>query len=169
MNQSNWLPEALEQLEAYYWAPGGPSEKSQEDMQRLGAGDWQGALAIFYAHYAFERAGAPRSWGPLARSIVEGYPREGHLAKLPSLAWGQFSSQVEKPNHKNNPLATGAPKMPATAVVRELRKDRHNIISWPARMAARGEASSASAQLRRLQGIGPKIAAFFLRDVVTSH
>lgn len=169
MNQSNWLPEALEQLEAYYWAPGGPAEKSQEEMRRLGAGGWQPALAIFYAHYAFERAGAPRSWGPLARSIVEGFPKDSNFANLPELAWNEFTSRVDKPNRKTNPLAVGASKMPATDFVGELSKDRHNIISWAARMTGHGEVSVASAKLRSLQGIGPKIAAFFLRDVVTSY
>jgi hypothetical protein len=169
VSRQNWLPEALEQLEAYYWASGGPAEKSQADMRRLGAGTWQPALAIFYAHYAFERAGAPRSWGPLAGSIVENFPKDANLANLPDLAWNEFTSRVAKPNRKTNPLAVGATKMPATAFVRGLGKDRHNIISWAARMTAHGEASVASAQLRSLQGIGPKISAFFLRDVVTSH
>lgn len=169
MSGSSWLAEALEQLEAYYWSPGGPAEKSQEEMMRLGAGGWQPALAIFYAHYAFERAGAPRSWGPLARSIVEGLPKESDFATLPDLAWKTFAARVDKPNRQTNPLAVGASKMPATAFVRQLSKDRNNIISWAARLTAHGEASVASAQLRNLQGIGPKIAAFFLRDVVTSY
>lgn len=169
MSKPNWLVEALEQLEAYYWAPGGPAEKSQEEMRGLGTGGWQPALAIFYAHYAFERAGAPRSWGPLARSIVQDLPKDSNFANLPELAWNKFTSRVDKPNRKTNPLAVGASKMPATAFIRELSRDRHNIISWAARMTAHGEASVASAQLRSLQGIGPKIAAFFLRDVVTSY
>ena len=169
MSGQSWLAEALEQLEAYYWAPGGPAEKSQEEMRRLGAGTWQPALAIFYAHYAFERAGAPRTWAPLARSIVEEFPKDADLTTLPELAWNKFTSRVGKPNRKTNPLAVGAAKIPATAFVRGLVKDRNNIISWAARMTAHGEASVASAQLRSLQGIGPKIAAFFLRDVVTSH
>ena len=60
-------------------------------------------------------------------------------------------------------------KQPATAFVRTLANDGHNIIHWAARLSAGGRASEAAAQLQRLQGIGPKIAAFFLRDVVTSH
>ena len=76
---------------------------------------------------------------------------------------------VDKPNAKTNPLAPGATKKPATVFVAELIEDRHNIVSWAARMASGGWASAAFVQLQSLRGIGPKIAALFLRDVVTSH
>src|SRR5579864_4031531 len=163
-----WLVPALEHLEAFYWAPGGPANKSHEALRTHGAGGWKDALALSYADYAFERAGAPRSWGSISSEIVRRYS-DPDLAGLARSAWREFKSQVEKPNPKNNALAFGMAKKPATMFVRRLSSDNYNIIHWAARLSSQGSVSVAGSQLRALQGIGPKIAALFLRDVVTSH
>ncbi len=164
-----WLGPALVQLERYYWAPGGPAEKTRADMRAFAAGKWKRALGIFFEHYAFERGGAPSNWGRIARKAVEDYPDSGDLGALPAHAWNQFTSQVSAPNEKSNPLAISYPRLPATRFISTLLEDDHNIIRWAVRRMSSGDAVASHKDLQAITGIGPKIASLFLRDVVTSH
>ena len=164
-----WIGPALVELERYYWSPGGPAEKTKEEMVKLARGNWKAALAIFYGHYAYERAGAPRSWGPLARELLDGIGPDVRIKQVEKLVWQRFTAQVSKPNPTVNPLATTQPKAPATRFIVDLVEDENNIIRWAARRLTSGHAMDTSRTLQGLQGIGPKIAPFFLRDVVTSH
>jgi hypothetical protein len=166
---ASWIGPVLTELERYYWTAGGPAEKTKEDMVAWAQGPWRPALAIFYGHYAYERAGAPRSWGPLARNLIEALPAELGVGQIEQLLWDQFTAQVKKPNPKLNPLATAQPKIPTTRFVVALVEDEHNLIRWATRQMRSGHAMNTSRRLQELQGIGPKIAAFFLRDLVTSH
>jgi hypothetical protein len=164
-----WLARYLKAFEAYYWAPGGPAGKTQSDVKRLGAGGWRGALEVFFADYAFERAGAPRIWPSIAREIVSRFPAKKSLRSLPEWAWNEFEMCVTKPNPTSNPLNSRGGKEPATRFIANLNADRNNLISWAARLTSNGDATLAYRKLQTLQGIGPKIAALFLRDVVTSY
>lgn len=169
VGSDSWLAPVLVQLEKYYWAPGGPAEKTPEDMRAFAAGNWKPALGIFCEHYAYERAGAPRSWGRIARNAVEGFSNRGAIVALPNYAWNRFSSKVSAPNEKSNPLAMSPPKIPATRFISRLAEDDHNIIRWAARRLSAGDAVATNNELQAITGIGPKIASLFLRDVVTSH
>jgi hypothetical protein len=168
-----WLGDVLAVLEEFYWAPGGPGEKSREQLRGLAAGPWKPALAMFYHHYAYERAGAPRDWGPTAAEVIAEYDKPEPEPDLPGWAWSRFREsigQTNKPNQKNNPLWDGhAAQHAATAFVAELKAEDYNLIRWAARRLAKGEAVEVSRQLQSLHALGPKISAFFLRDVVSSH
>ncbi|MDQ6876525.1 MAG: hypothetical protein M3082_02265 [Candidatus Dormibacteraeota bacterium] len=168
-NGNSWLAQSLLGFENYYWTPGGPSGKTKETLVALGAADWKKALAIFLGDYAFERAGAPPSWGPLARDLALGLPTDISPDKAAKTLWRQFSAEVPKPNPKLNPLAISPTKVNVCQFIANLTKDQHNLIRWAFRQLRRGQALEANRQLQTLQGIGPKIAAFFLRDIVTSH
>jgi hypothetical protein len=165
------LAKALEHLENYYWSPGGPAGKTKEDVRRASEASWRQGLELFYRDYAFERAGAPRTWGAIAQEIISQFPSNTPTNALPSWAWSRFVKQIApgSPNKKNNPLWTDGPKIPATQFIASLDTHHHNLFAWAVAELRTGAGWSTYQKLQTLQGIGPKIAAFFLRDVLVSH
>jgi hypothetical protein len=94
-------------------------------------------------------------------------------AYLPPGAWHELERRLGKTrglNPHNNglyPDQTGRP--PMTRFVCDLPvEDRFNIYAWAVRLLTTGQASEASTRLQRLHGVGPKIAAFFLRDMLVA-
>jgi hypothetical protein len=164
-----WLPHALRQLEAYYWSPGGLAQKTKLEMANAGSSDWRAALVMFYRHYAYERAGAPRTWGDTAADIIERLSDAVELPLLAERAWLEFRAEVPKPNPRNNPLCSDRAREPVTRFVVSLDSDGGNLIAWAARLLRGGSGMEAYLTLQKHIGIGEKIAAFFLRDVCTSH
>ncbi len=164
-----WLPHALRQMEAYYWSPGGPAEKTQSEMRSAGSTHWRAALVMFYRHYAYERAGAPRSWGATAADVIERSADAVPLPLLAERAWSGFKSEVPRPNPMNNPLCSDGASDPITRFIKRLDSNDCNLIAWAAQLLGEGRGMEAYRKLQAHIGIGPKIAAFFLRDVLTSH
>jgi hypothetical protein len=105
------------------------------------------ALKLFFFTWAFERANAPRAYR--IASVKASSDLDGSQDELPSL-FGKFCGG--KHNPKANPITdTRIAKFDILGVIR---------------LIAEGSVHRAFDNLS-LSGIGPKIRAFFLRDIIT--
>jgi hypothetical protein len=105
-------------------------------------------LKIFVAGYAYERSGAPRSYKTAAiKAVTAAGP---HLEQIPA-HYATF-----------HPSPTNASNNPAL----DPRLGDLNVPGLVA-LVEQGALAEAYRRVIRLQGIGAKIAAFFVRDLVT--
>lgn len=153
-----------------YWASFG---LSREALQRLDAAGWKDGLAEFLRRYAFERAGRSPRYPEAAATVVQSYPGDIPGGDFEAFVWQGFLQEIGAPpsgkgaNLKVNPLAPSrGSSLSITAWVGRLDRDGHNLIRWAKRGLEEGRAPELSRKLQQVRGIGPKIAAFFLRDVV---
>lgn len=157
-------------LDDYYWSAGGPVGRTREDFAGWIKGDWKTALAKYYRNYAYERAGSPSSWARYAHEVLLDYPGDSPADDLSGWAWHQFQVRIQKPsglNPKNNPLFPEQPdRLPMTGFVHQLASDDFNLFKWAKRLLSQGRTDEATTCLLAVHAVGPKIAAFFLRDVV---
>lgn len=165
-----WLQGMVRELHNYYWRavrPEVPGHDFREDMPGIESGTWGPALAYFTRGYAFTWSGAPEAWGRKADKIISDRGKSAApISTFASQCWLEFKQGVEKPNPRLNPLNCDSPRKTATALVASLSVDKYNLVRWAARLLRQGDAQGAFDRLDALQGIGPKIASFFLRDVV---
>lgn len=155
-------------LAGIYWHPH-CFPKDFERAQR----DWLTALVQFITAYAYERQGAPSAYRTLANdalvSVGSEFSRPG--ARFASRVWMEFRDRARKTdlsvNAKVNPLNDegAANNVSAPRFVATLARFQHNILRWSKAMIERGDAENALSRLQTIRGIGPKIAAFYLRDV----
>jgi hypothetical protein len=115
------------------------------DPERLATDSRYGLKLLFYS-WAFERAGAPRAYRIAAVKAVSSLDRPGELPAL----FRHFCRG--KLNPKLNPLLD--------------RRAGTLEIPRVVRLVAAGDVGGAFAMLR-LRGLGHKLRAFFLRDLVT--
>jgi hypothetical protein len=169
-----WHREAVLALQAYYWAPGGPSGATRLELAERIRGDWKPALADYYGRFAYERAGADPTWARCARELLMDWPGDAPDDELPQWAWRELERRLAKTeglNPHNNglyPHQHGRPPMTQFVKSGLPAEDRYNVFAWAARLLATGHAAEATTRLLSLHGIGPKIAAFFLRDVLVA-
>lgn len=127
------------------------------DVQRL-AVDRDYGLKLFFFTWAFERAGAPRAYRIAAVKAVSSL--KGSQAELPKL-FGEFCAGKTRPKAKGPESRFWKGGVPAIDR-RIVDFDVRNIVQLVAHGAI-GEAFQKVA----LKGIGHKLRAFFLRDLVT--
>lgn len=168
-----WHRDAILALRDYYWAPGGPSGTPRPELAERIHGQWKPALADYYGRFAYERAGADPTWARCARELLVDWTGDAPDDELPTWAWRELERRLGKTdglNPHNNGLYPYQPGRPAmTAFVATLpAEDRYNVFAWAARLLSAGRPPEASASLLSLYGIGPKIAAFFLRDMLAA-
>ncbi len=110
--------------------------------------------------------------GLRARELLLDYPGDLPGRDLPAWAWSQLQARLGRTdglNPHNNGLFPDQPgRPPMTAFVRTHVEDRHNIFGWAARLLSDGRAAEASRSLLGVHGVGSKIAAFLLRDVLVA-
>lgn len=169
--EPGWLRELVLGLDRYYWLVVRPSEgltTSRQLMHRAKEGPWLEALALFARGYAFEWAGAPRGWGPIAQEIILSGPKTAKpTSAFADRCWKDFTAQVNGTgNPRHNPLNSKGKRVPATLFMASRTADEYNLLRWASRTLRDGRARHAYDELRSVQGVGPKIASFFLRDVV---
>lgn len=149
--------------------------------------DWQ-ALSLFLEGYAFERQGRRPDFSHVAVDAVEELRRRGQCLvhnNTAQLAWDIFRDRLDNQglNHANNPLCPqrteherrrkGEARQATTynkSVVEflcDLSKQGlpSNIVVFVRERLELDQAKAAHDALQRVNGIGPKIASFFLRDV----
>jgi len=145
------------------------------------------ALSQFLFGYAFERQGRSPAYAPIARHVIElmaatdgFWPDE----EMPQQVWMSFCltlAQVRQdasPNPMNNPLCPqgysysskwGQKETAQLSVLQfaqqRLKEFDYNVVAWARRMLADGQVQTVHNDLCSINGIGPKIASFFLRDV----
>lgn len=156
------LGRGLAGLGELYWSPAGPQapEAFEEALS-----DWRAALALFLRHYGYERAGRAPRYPVAAREAVLALSDQPPTPDLVAAAWAGFLDRLggNKPNADRNPLS---PDGSVLRLVLDLGAFDHNLVRWAADAAERGALGEAHRRLTTVRGVGDKIAAFFLRDVV---
>jgi hypothetical protein len=157
------------------------------DFEQLRGDPWQ-ALAFFLNWYAFEHQGRSPAYGPVASDVVLESTDKAWSKSLAEGAWQSFKEKVSsvtqrqdaKYNERNNPMCPQGTlfkshgreiktKQPSVIefVCDNLADAHHNIVGWAEeQLIAGGDGIRvAHRSLQDLNGIGPKIASLFLRDV----
>lgn len=156
--------------------------------------EWKTGL-LFFVGYSFERQGRPPDWAHIAKDIIEEKLRkinninvlnEEDIWERFRKKWtklGKFDGKTEDKigfNERLNPLAvkkqirgrdkgTSDKKQELFSVIefiKEKLKDYdYDIVKFAKRKLAEGKVKEAWEELKKIQGVGDKIASFFLRDV----
>ena len=153
--------------------------------------DWK-ALAIFLEGYAFARQGAPANFGHAACDAIQEFRNAGSLLTDVNAAqkiWGRFSA-ILKANNLNyavNPLCPGGVPYRRSYKGKTIRATTHNvsvveflsalakenksanIITWAKKGLQEEKTRDIHKALSGINGIGGKIASFFLRDVASFY
>ncbi len=153
--------------------------------------DWK-ALAIFLEGYAFARQGAPANFGHAACDAIQEFRNAGSLLTDVNAAreiWCRFSA-ILKTNNLNyavNPLCPGGisyqrsykgktitattHNMSTVEFLSVLAKENKsaNIITWAKKGLQEEKTRDIHKALSGINGIGGKIASFFLRDVASFY
>jgi hypothetical protein len=144
------------------------------------------ALSRFVGGYAFDRQGRSPAYGPIAVDVIEQLARDPTFwqdRNASKQVWMRFEKTLQertssRSNPKNNPLCveghqyktqSGTGKVKGLSAVEFvqhcLAAHEYNILLWTKRQFDQDQAYAAHRALRSINGIGPKIASFYLRDV----
>ena len=139
--------------------------------------DARQALALFLSFYGHERQGSSPNYAPAAAEAVM---RSSELSG--PLVWKMYVGFLPgiKLNVANNPLSPkgtafvrkGADRKTLQPSIIEFvigAPDRLNLIAWAREQLASDHTREAHSVLCQVNGLGPKIASFFLRDVATTY
>ena len=155
-------------------------------LNKLAIEDPVQALSQFAYGYAFERQGRSPAYAPIARDVIEELGRSDDFwvnEESDKRVWHKFCSRLTSvrtdagANPKNNPLCwqgfeydakPGKMTIAQLSVVKfaqGLPEYGNNLLMWSKARLNEGDVQGAHNQLLSVNGIGPKIASFFLRDV----
>jgi hypothetical protein len=151
------------------------------------------ALSIFLEGYAFARQGAPSGFAHAACDAIRQTSADGIMLVNPNACeklWTTFSALLDNTdlNYANNPLCPKGTEYTRKyrGASRMTRTSRSSVLEFLAAVLPRGESTSIIAYAKhnleqehvriihqqlsnRINGIGNKIASFFLRDVATFY
>ncbi len=134
------------------------------------------ALKLFLWAYAFERAGAPQSYRTSAIRALEKCADFWSDKDIPNKIWIDFSRRLgpTKANPARNPLypknSSGSINYNAVDFCKNrLQSDGQNLYLFSFRNISADKVRAAHDGLRRIRGIGPKIASLFLRDIALEN
>jgi hypothetical protein len=139
------------------------------------------ALAQFASGYAFERQGRSPSYGAIAGKVIRALaptPSFWEDPDAPKRIWDQFCSELGglPSNPKVNPLCckgwsyttkrgTKTTSQPsAVEFAQRLTEHNYNLVGWVTAQLKQDQVQDAHRQLCGINGIGEKIASFFLRE-----
>jgi hypothetical protein len=169
----------LEQVAAIYEAIGGILQC--EETTTVEQGSWK-ALEAFIP-YAYARQGAPTAYASAARKTVQrlaGRRASWQETGLAQLAWQQYAEELEGRalNPRINPMCPRGTRyrikkgehitrQPCLIefVQENLSNTDYNIVCWAEKMLRTGDVRSVHDLLISINGVGPKIASLFLRDI----
>ncbi len=140
------------------------------------------SLRFFLLGYAFERQGSSRDFAVVANEVILEASKEKDFSSLKAKKiWNTFAKKLSevsvKPNHTRNPLCPkdtkytnnkGNTKIVKQVSVIELAQEEISnvgIVSFAKEKLDLDQAKEAYRILNKINGVGPKIAPFFLRDV----
>ena len=136
--------------------------------------DWSAAVIYFIREFAYERQGSSGDYKIAAVEAIMEHAGEHPDAQLTGAVWETFLARLHLPasgdgsNKKNQPVAPSYGDGRALLdVIGDFVDDGHNIICWARNACAAGDAETAYLKLKTIRGISNKIAAFFLRDVIS--
>lgn len=144
------------------------------------------ALSQFLFGYAFERQGRSPAYAPIARHVIEMAIATNAFwqdEEMPQRVWASFCSTLTElregamPNPMNNPLCSqgysysskwGQKETSQPSVLQFVQhgliEHDYNIVAWARHMLLDDQVETVHNDLCSINGIGPKIASFFLRD-----
>ncbi|MBM4446005.1 MAG: hypothetical protein FJ023_01465 [Chloroflexi bacterium] len=154
--------------------------------------DWD-ALSIFLEGYAFARQGAPSNFAHAGCAALRKIRESGFTLANPDVAselWAKFSTSLHNTdlNYANNPLCPKETeyRRKYRGTSRTSRTSRSSALEFLVALSRRGESTNIIAYAKQnlerehlrtvhqllsneINGIGNKIASFFLRDVATFY
>ena len=163
----------LAEIGEFYWSPA--YGRTRDAFCALEKGDWRAALVEFLRGYAFERQGRSPHYADAAIAAVGLYKTGAPSNNFEVFIWQEFLRQIDVDADgkgaavKVNPLAPHFRKQRSrsiTALVAELQGSQYNLVRWAAEGIGDGQLGNVSQQIRAVRGLGTKITAWFLRDVV---
>lgn len=134
----------------------------EPDLDELPEASPEESLELFYRLYGFRRQGAPsKAYGENATAALE-TATDGQTVDVERL-WQRFEARCREEGVGIHPTCTpGVVKGAAGLLNRE-----GNLFRWVgSEVRDHGRLSVPRDELRSIDGIGPKIARFFLRDAV---
>lgn len=134
---------------------------------------WIDALKLFLRAYAFEKAGAPKSYKEKAVLALENCKGFLDSEEASQKVWDEFKSLLRDtlPGAERNPLNPGR-EAPFDAVYfckTHVAPDNQNLYLFSLRNIRANKVWKAHASLQRIRGIGPKIASLFLRNIALEN
>ncbi len=145
------------------------------------------SLRYFLWEYAFERQGSSRDYAAVANEVIlEASNKEKDFSSLKAKEiWNTFTKKLDevdvKPNHARNPLCpqgikydnNGNTKTVSQISVIELMVQEElsnvGIVSFAKEKLDLDQVKEAHKILNKINGVGPKIASLFLRDVAVMY
>ncbi len=144
------------------------------------------SLWVFLKGYAFERQGRPEDFQHAAVDAIDEVRAQGLDAEAAVRAWTAFTHRLRNAglNHASNPMCPrdtaytrqhrgrAPPAVVGKISAVEFAQEQlagEPMVAWVRRMLESDQVQEAHKLLRRINGIGPKIASFFLRDVATRY
>ena len=137
--------------------------------QKYNLNDSIGATSLFLEGYAFERQGRSPSFSPAAVEAIKKAEVSKSPEDFPLDVWLNFSKLLNDSglNRKLNPLCPQFPlyhpSSSCNCIWCVLNGD--NIIDISRQALIDGQTKNIWERLKKIQGVGPKIASLFLRDV----
>ena len=133
---------------------------------------WE-SLEIFLRDYAFARQGASQDYSSAAVDIIKSFKQRSFLEVTAGEVWNAFSDRLngEKLNHKNNPLCPkGVNNVEKYSVIEVVQQklNGESVVLKINTFLQQNNIRQIHNTLQQINGIGSKIASFFLRDVSVS-
>ncbi len=145
------------------------------------------SLRFFLLGYAFERQGRSPDFAVVANEVIlEASKEEKDFSSLKAKKiWNAFTKRLNevsvRPNHARNPLCPEATKYPngkgntkivnQKCVIELVQEELSNggIVSFAKEKLNSDQVKEAHKILNKINGVGPKIASLFLRDVAVIY
>jgi hypothetical protein len=140
-------------------------------------GDHWASLRLFLWGYAYERQGSSPDYSAVACDVMRELESKPFDERAASTAWCKFEQKLNTKNTNPglNPLCTNHTKYRwKDGVEKTTRKDSavqlalqldKPIVAWARDAIASGDLKNVHAKLMEINGVGPKIASLFLRDL----
>lgn len=140
------------------------------------------SLRLLLMNYAFERQGRPEDFAHVAVDVVDELRGRAIDEETAEIAWELFTGKLGQNglNYSNNPLCPKgvsynrkylrvlkSAKVGKISVLQLAARDLDGLpmVPWARRLIEQDNVAEAHGCLRGVNGIGSKIASYFLRDV----
>jgi len=159
-------------------------KRNEDDCGDFGSNPFD-SLRFFLLGYAFARQGSSRDFAEVAHDVILEASKKGKdFSSLKAeKIWNTFTEKLNevslKPNHARNPLCPQGIKYDNnTKTVRQisvielmLQEELSNvgIVSFAKEKLDSDQAKEAHKILNKINGVGPKIASLFLRDIAVRY
>ncbi len=142
------------------------------------------SLRFFLLGYAFERQGSSRDYAAVANEVILEASKKDFSSLKSEKIWNTFTKKLcevsVKPNHACNPLCPKGTvyeygkkdnrknrRVEQMSVIELVQEELSSvsIVSFAEEKLDSDQVEEAHKILKKINGVGPKIASFFLRDV----